>query len=47
MGKDYSMTMFVIELEFVTRLNRCKWWQFRRKREAVKWREEQIEKMVT
>jgi hypothetical protein len=46
MKEKYSLHRYVIELTYIDKLNKCKWWQFSKKKEADMWRKEQLNRNI-
>lgn len=43
MKKDkYSLFRYAIELAYIKKLNKLKWWQFGKRKEIDKWRESKL-----
>lgn len=41
----YSLLRYTIELAFIDKLNKCKWYQFFKRRKIYQWRDEQLKKV--
>ena len=45
MPEQFSQYRYLVELTFIDMLNRCKWWQFKKRRDAYRWRDNKLKKL--
>jgi len=45
MKEEFSMYRYTIELTFIKKLDECKWYQFSKRRNVYKWRDDKLNKL--